>query len=32
MGWTDIETEKGHDIEVLADFEAAEQDMMRRFA
>jgi CMP-N-acetylneuraminic acid synthetase len=32
MGWTDIETEKGHDIDVLADFEAAEQDMMRRFA
>ncbi len=31
-GWTDIETEKGHDIDTLADFEAAEADMMRRFA
>lgn len=31
-GWIDIETEKGHDIDMLADFEAAERDMMRRFA
>lgn len=31
-GWIDIETEKGHDIDVLADFEAAERDMLRRFA
>jgi hypothetical protein len=30
-GWTDIETEKGHDIDVEADFIAAEQDMLRRF-
>jgi hypothetical protein len=30
-GWIDIETERGHDIDVLADFEAAEQDMLRRF-
>lgn len=30
-GWIDIETEKGWDIDVLADFEAAEQDMLRRF-
>ena len=31
-GWIDIETEKGWDIDVLSDFQAAEQDMMRRFA
>lgn len=31
-GWIDIETEKGHDIDTLEDFEAAERDMMRRFA
>lgn len=31
-GWIDVETEKGHDIDTLADFEAAEQDMLRRFA
>jgi CMP-N-acetylneuraminic acid synthetase len=30
-GWTDIETEKGHDIDVETDFIAAEQDMLRRF-
>lgn len=30
-GWIDIESEKGHDIDTLEDFEAAEQDMMRRF-
>jgi hypothetical protein len=27
----DIETPEGHDIDVLEDFEAAEQDMLRRF-
>lgn len=31
-GWIDVETEKGHDIDTLEDFEAAERDMMRRFA
>ncbi len=30
-GWTDIETEKGFDIDVLADFEEAEKHMLRRF-
>jgi CMP-N-acetylneuraminic acid synthetase len=31
-GWIDIETERGHDIDTLEQFQAAEQDMMRRFA
>lgn len=31
-GWTDIETEQGHDIDTLEQFQAAEQDMLRRFA
>lgn len=31
-GWIDVESEKGHDIDTLEDFEAAERDMMRRFA
>jgi hypothetical protein len=31
-GWIDIETEQGHDIDTLEQFNAAEQDMMRRFA
>ncbi len=30
-GWIDIETERGHDIDVLDDFIAAEQDMLKRF-
>lgn len=30
-GWIDVESEKGHDIDTLEDFEAAERDMMRRF-
>lgn len=30
-GWIDIETEQGHDIDTLEDFEAAEKDMMRKF-
>ncbi len=30
-GWTDIETERGVDIDTLEQFEAAEQDMLRRF-
>lgn len=31
-GWIDIETEKGHDIDTLEDFHAAERNMQRRFA
>lgn len=31
-GWDTIETDPGHDIDTLEDFEAAERDMMRRFA
>jgi CMP-N,N'-diacetyllegionaminic acid synthase len=31
-GWIDIETEHGHDIDTLEDFQSAEQDMLRRFA
>lgn len=30
--WIEVETERGWDIDTLADFEAAERDMMRRFA
>ena len=30
-GWIDIETEKGHDIDTLEQFEEAERDMLRRF-
>jgi len=30
-GWIDIETERGHDIDTLEDFIAAEQDMLKRF-
>lgn len=31
-GWIDIETKRGHDIDTLEQFQAAEQDMLRRFA
>lgn len=29
--WVDVETEIGHDIDTLEDFQAAEMDMLRRF-
>lgn len=32
MKMVDVETERGHDIDTLEQFQAAEQDMMRRFA
>lgn len=32
MEMVDVETEQGHDIDTLEQFQAAEQDMMRRFA
>lgn len=30
--WLDIETEKGFDVDTKEDFDAAERDMLRRFA